>query len=88
MSESSTRAKMVALAREMLAGAVGLLKGTRQLADLSRSLSATEASDPEVLVFVGVDSEVDDMPTGSARGRCGLDVLCEPALYRTAVIAA
>jgi hypothetical protein len=77
MSEAYAKEKMANIAGRMLAGEVGLLEGTRQLADLSRSLSKVEASDPDVLTFVAVDSELDDIPFGSARERWAPEALAE-----------
>ena len=77
MSEAHAREKMANVAREILAGQIGLLEGTRQLADLSRSLSDAEATDPDVLTLIGVDSELDDIPFGSARDRWAPEALAE-----------
>ena len=77
MSEAHAREKMANVAREILAGQIGLLEGTRQLADLSRSLSDAEATDPDVLTPIGVDSELDDIPFGSARDRWAPEALAE-----------
>jgi hypothetical protein len=77
VSESYTREKMASIANGVLGGEIGLWEGTRQLAHLSRSLSEAEASDPNVLVFVGVDSELDDFPIGSARERWAAEALAD-----------
>lgn len=71
------RKTMANIARAMLRNEIGLLEGCRQLASVSRRLPALEASDPDVLTFVGVDSESDDIPLGSVRTRWAAEALAE-----------
>ena len=69
--------EIAAIARAMLAGEVDLLAGTRQIARLSRGLSEPDLSDPDVFTFVAVDSDLDDIPMGSARGMWDPNALAE-----------
>jgi hypothetical protein len=64
-SEKEIRREMVSIARDILNGAVGIVAGARKIASM-RFGSATE-NDKDVLVFVGIDSESDDLPIGDVR---------------------
>jgi hypothetical protein len=77
MSEVDLRKKVVDVVRAILQGDVDLLSGVRQVANLSRGLSTAEQSDPKILTFVAVDSELDDVPMGSARGLWAAEALAE-----------
>jgi hypothetical protein len=58
---------MVSIARAILAGEVEVLEGCQQLAELRHALPDGESKAPDILTFAGVDSELDDVPTGHAR---------------------
>ena len=76
-SALETRAKMVELARRMLSGETDLFEGARTMAALGRNLTEAEGLDSDVLTFVAVDSELDDIPFGDARQRWAPDALKE-----------
>jgi hypothetical protein len=58
-------AKIVALARSILSGEVGIVAGARQLNGLRFDVRAEH--DPDLVFFVGVDSETDHLPIGQVR---------------------
>ncbi len=58
-------AKIVALARSILSGEVGIVAGARQLTGLRFDVGAEH--DPDLVFFVGVDSETDHLPIGEVR---------------------
>ena len=64
---SSARREISRIAAAMVAGSVDLLEGCRRVAALRKSLSDSELSDPDLLVLVGIESELDDIPHGGAR---------------------
>lgn len=61
------RAAMVALARAMLRGEVGVLEGSRKMLDFVHT-AGIDSRDEDLLVFVGIDSQEDHLPVGSERG--------------------
>jgi hypothetical protein len=71
------RKRIAYVAQTMLAQQVDLLAGAREIASLSRGLPEPDVSDPDVLTFVAVDSELDDIPMGSARSMWAADALAE-----------
>ncbi|MBV9467666.1 MAG: hypothetical protein JOZ57_00295 [Abitibacteriaceae bacterium] len=65
METSEIRQEMIAVAEQMLAGKIGILIGSRQLAVLG---SHTELYHTEIFrVFIGIDSQTDDLPLGPSR---------------------
>jgi len=58
-------AKIVALAKSMLSGEVGVVAGARQLAACRFDVGAEH--DPDFVFFVGVESETDHLPVGEVR---------------------
>jgi len=57
--------KIVAAARRMLSGELGLIAGARELSGLGHSVGA--GHDPDFTFFVGIDSESDHLPIGEVR---------------------
>lgn len=60
-----TRREMVCIARGILNGATGVVAGAREIARMR--FGSTMDYDPDVLVFVGIDSESDHLPLGDVR---------------------
>ena len=71
---ASIRKRVVDTARSMLNGDLNFLEGARNLVDL-RHEAAVRDDDADFMVFVAIDSETDDLPTGAARQQWPLDVL-------------
>ena len=65
--------KIVAVARNVLAGQVGIVAASRQLAAWRFDVGAEH--DPDFVFFVGVDSETDHLPVGDVRQRWSPDVM-------------
>jgi hypothetical protein len=63
----SPREQIAAVAQAMLDGGVEPQDGCREICRLRHQLSEPETYDQDLLVFVGIDSELDDCPTGLAR---------------------
>jgi hypothetical protein len=80
-------AKIVAAARGILSGELGIVAGARQLATLRFDVGTEDDSD--FIFFVGVDSETDDLPLGDVRSRWNPDALkakdAELAAYESKV---
>jgi hypothetical protein len=59
----------------MVDGTMELLEGCRTIVDLRGSLSEPELSDPDLLVLVAAESELDGFPHGPARQYWAPDTL-------------
>src|SRR4051812_35764003 len=57
--------KIVAAARSILSGDLGIVTGARQLAKWRFDVGAEH--DPDFMFFVGLDSETDHLPVGDVR---------------------
>jgi hypothetical protein len=71
----SVREEIATVACGMVAGVVELLDGCRRIALLRGSLSEPDISDPDLLVVVAVESELDDVPLGATREQWSPDAL-------------
>jgi hypothetical protein len=65
---------VVRCAREMLAGAIGVIEGSRILARLRCDVGDGDF-DPDFLPFVAIDSETDHLPVGTVRDYWDRDAL-------------
>jgi hypothetical protein len=74
-TEKDLRHEIARVATRMLTGEVGLHEGCHEIARLRTGLSEPEVADPDLLVFVGVDSELDDVPLGDVRQRWAPEAL-------------
>jgi hypothetical protein len=63
----SPRQEIAAVAQSMLDGSMELLHGCRVICTLQHQLSQAELHNNDLLVIVGIESELDDCPTGHAR---------------------
>jgi hypothetical protein len=61
----SVSRKIVAAAQGILSGKLGVIAGARQLCGLGHQVGADR--DPDFIIFIGIDSESDDLPIGEAR---------------------
>lgn len=59
-------ARVLNTAQKMLDGSLGIVEGSRILADL-RHRVADDERDPDFLPFVAIDSETDHLPVGEAK---------------------
>jgi hypothetical protein len=69
VSAETVRQEIAGIANRLLLGELGLHEGCRTIAHLRTRLPDADIDDPDVLVFVGVDSELDAIPLGVARQR-------------------
>jgi hypothetical protein len=65
--------KVVAVAKSILSGELGIVAGARQLARWRFDVGAEH--DPDFTFFVGVDSETDHLPVGEVRSRWSPEAL-------------
>ncbi|RXT24914.1 MULTISPECIES: DUF2489 domain-containing protein [unclassified Bosea (in: a-proteobacteria)] len=65
MTKEEARTEISRTAQAMLSGAMSLFEGARRIASLR--FPADLETDPDVMAFVGIDSETDAMPLGSVR---------------------
>lgn len=63
----SPREQVAAVAQAMLAGDVHLQDGCREICGLRFQLSNPEQDDKDLMLLVGIDSELDDCPVGPVR---------------------
>jgi hypothetical protein len=59
--------EVVALARGMIAGTVGLIEGARELSRLGGWIVPDTRTDQGFRIFLGFDSETDHLPMGKVR---------------------
>lgn len=71
---AETRQKLVGIAQSMLDGKLGIIEGSRRLAGLWRG-AGIEPLDPDIVPFIGIDSETDHLPVGDIRGRWNAEAL-------------
>ena len=62
----SVHARVTELARGMIAGDIPFLDGSIELASL-RSEAEVASDDPDFIVFVAIESEIDHLPVGRVR---------------------
>src|SRR4051794_3202823 len=79
---------IVDLARAILSGEVEVFDGVRQIARLIYALPVVEHGDPDLIGFLGVDSELDNIPIGNARRYWAPEALAEKDRQRDAYLAA
>jgi hypothetical protein len=70
--------KAVEVASRVLAGLTSPILGARELSRLLVSLGC-DLEDPDYRTFVGIDSETDALPVGSARRHWAAQALAEKA---------
>jgi hypothetical protein len=70
----TNRQKIGAIAERLLGGKIGIIEASRQIASL-RHGAGIGNGDPDVLLFVGVDSETDHLPIGAGREHWAADAL-------------
>jgi hypothetical protein len=71
------RREIARVATRVLTGEMGLHEASREIARLRTGLTEPEIDDPDLLIFVAVDSELDDVPLGGARQRWAPEALAE-----------
>ena len=59
---NDARREVTAIAEDLLAGRRDVLEACRRIAALRFQLPDALANDPDVMVFVAIDSELDDVP--------------------------
>ena len=75
--ESEVKAQIAAVAAAMSAGSITLLDGCRRILSLRPALSKASLTDPDIQTFVAIESELDDVPMGSARNHWAPEALAQ-----------
>jgi hypothetical protein len=78
VEHSGSRAAAVAIAERVLRGELDFVTGARLLVDLRGSVGVP-SDDPDLLTFIGIDSETDALPIGPVRERWAPEALAEKA---------
>ncbi|MEO7729689.1 MAG: hypothetical protein ABIY55_01865 [Kofleriaceae bacterium] len=73
----TTRDQLASVAQSMLDGRIELQGGCREICRLRHELSGPDVYDKDILVLVGIDSELDDCPIGPARAHWAPAFLAE-----------
>lgn len=71
------REAIIVLATRVLSGEIDPLEGCRLIVRRQRGLSPTEASDPALLVLVGIESDTDHFPLPETRHLWAPEALVE-----------
>jgi hypothetical protein len=88
--------KVTQIARDILDGRVGIIDGAREIRRFCGGHLGFDERDPDLNIFVGIDSETDDLPIGNVRQYWAPDALaqkdvdiarCE-GMYRKAALRA
>jgi hypothetical protein len=75
--ESQAKRRIVGEASLMLDSQRDLLEGCRRIVRYRAGLSKPDLSDDDLMFMVGVESELDDVPTGPARPHWAPEALAE-----------
>ena len=77
------RRRVAELARQILAGEIDVLDGSRKIAELQNKLEVDD-SDQDLMAFVLVESETDNLPIGTEALNWSIEALArkEPELKR------
>ena len=73
----SNRQKVVAIARELLAGRIGVVDAARQIDAFRGDRVGLDEFDPDFVTFLAIDSETDDLPLGETRRHWAADALAQ-----------
>lgn len=74
-SDLTVRRRIAMIAGQVSQGQTDLLEGCRAIVRLRGSLGDAAASDPDLLVLVAVESELDDIPSDLSRWRLASEAL-------------
>jgi len=85
---AQAKQRIVAVAKAIVEDKQDLLEGCRQIVTFRAGLSAEASSDPDLLVFVGVESELDDLPGAAERAYWESKALSEADRQRDEYLSA
>ena len=74
------RQKVVGIARELLAGRIGVIAAARQIAAFCGDRVGLDEFDPDFLTFTVIESETDALPVGESRRHWAPDALAQKDL--------
>lgn len=87
MSSRETNKHIVATARELLSGSVGIIEACRSMVPMLSEVDEPLRSSEAVLVLIAVESETDEFPVGPQRQHWAADILRERDHERDAYLA-
>jgi hypothetical protein len=73
----TTRKKVAEIAQDILDGRIGIIVGSREIGRLCGGHLGLDERDPDLLAFIGIDSETDDLPIGDVRQYWAPDALAQ-----------
>lgn len=73
----SARKQIAEIASDILNGDADVMEGCRKIVFLRGSLDMPETLDPDLLVVVAIESELDDVPVGPARKQWAPEALAD-----------
>jgi len=76
----SNRQKIVAIARELLAGRLGVIEAARQIDAFRGDRVGLDEFDPDFVTFLAIESETDALPLGETRSHWAADALAQKDL--------
>ncbi len=85
---AQAKQSIVAVAKAIVEDKQDLLEGCRQIVAFRAGLSDEASSDPDLLVFVGVESELDDLPGAAERRHWESKALSEADRQRDEYLSA
>jgi hypothetical protein len=71
------RQKVVAIARELIAGRIDVIEAARQIDAFRGDRVGLDEFDPDFLTFLAIESETDDLPVGENRSHWAPEILAE-----------
>ena len=74
------RQKVVGIARQLLAGRIGVIEAARQIDALRGDRVGLDEFDLDFVTFLAIDSETDDLPVGQNRSHWAADALAQKDL--------
>jgi hypothetical protein len=72
---ATNRQKVAEIARGIIDGRFGILAGARQIRGYTGGHLGLDEFDPDLLTFIAIDSETDDLPLGDVRQYWAPDAL-------------
>lgn len=67
MNIRATKQDIARIASDIVDGTVDVLAGCQAIVRLRGELAVPDATDPDLLVLVAIESELDDVPSGDVR---------------------
>jgi hypothetical protein len=79
-SSGTAEQNVAQVAQAILDGRISIIAGARQIRQFCGGHAGLDERDPDLITFVGIDSETDDLPIGDVREYWAPDVLAQKDL--------